>query len=112
MFRTEVFAIVVALVGIATAAGQPPPLPGPPPPPPPSPLDGTWYFRGNPAQPCQVKTIWTPTGPLLVLVNEKGTPAAGVLGRFAARVSVPEWGVVGSVRPNALVWPNGDYWSR
>jgi hypothetical protein len=112
MTRIAVLAAGLWLAG--AAAAQPPGLPPgfPAPPPPPSPLDGRWFFRGDPNQPCTVKSIWTPAGPMIVVVNEKGTPAAAQFSRFGVRLTVPEWGIVGTVRANAIVWPNGDFWAR
>jgi len=77
-----------------------------------SPVDGRWYFRGDPTRPCFVETIPGPQGPRLLFTNEKGTEAIGWLSRDGRQVTIPSWNLVGTLRSNALVWPNGDYWAR
>ncbi|MDB5307203.1 MAG: hypothetical protein JWO38_1405 [Gemmataceae bacterium] len=118
MFRNWILAAVVLAgsAGILDAQPFPRPLPaqpGPFPPPAPAParVDGPWYFRGDPRQPCFIETIDTPRGPMLVFTNEKGSQAYGRLG-WGGRVIVYDWDLVGYVRGNYLIWPNGDFWSR
>jgi hypothetical protein len=77
-----------------------------------SPVDGPWFFRGDPWQPCYVQTVPGPQGPILLFTNEKGTRAFGWLSRDGRRVTIPDWNLTGTVRGNALVWPNGDFWGR
>ena len=110
-FRRWLLAALLA-VGTATAIAAQPPFPTPMPAPRPSPVDGTWYFRGDPSQPCYVQTVAGPRGPYLVFTNEKGNDAAGSLSRDGRRVTIPDWNLTGTVRGNALVWPNGDSWRR
>jgi hypothetical protein len=113
MFRAAVFAVLVA-AGAATHLGAQP-FPGRFPPPYPTPnrgVEGVWYFRGDPLQPCSVQAQWGPAGPQLVFVNEKGTPAAAYLSRDGGRVEIPEWGTAGRVYPHRIVWANGDFWAR
>jgi hypothetical protein len=113
MFRAALFASVLAVAAAADVSAQPFPRPFPPVPAPPrAGIDGVWFFRGDPSQPASVETQWGPGGPQLVLVNEKGTPAAGRLHPSGHFVDVPEWGIVGRVYPNRIVWPNGDFWAR
>ena len=75
-------------------------------------VDGVWYFRGDPTKPCSVQTVAAPSGPYLVFTNENGTPAAGQVSGDGRRVTIPDWNLTGTVSGNALVWPNGDFWSR
>ena len=112
-FRPWLLAILLA-VGAATAVAAQPPFPPPIPHPATgsSPVDGVWYFRGDPRQPCYVQTVAGPRGPYLVFTNEKGTPAAGELSRDGSQVTIPDWNLTGTVRGDALVWPNGDFWAR
>ncbi len=123
MIRNSILAMVVAAAaGWAVFAQPGPRYPYPVPPgpfprlpapaPQPSPVDGPWYFRGDPYQPCHVETVLTPRGPRLIFTNEKGTPAEGWLSRDGRRVTIPDWNLTGSVRGNAIVWPNGDFWGR
>ena len=81
-------------------------------PPPPSPVDGRWYFRGSPFHPCSIQTVATPVGLRLIFTNEKGTPAEGWLSKDGKRVTIPDWNLVGKVRGDSIVWPNGDFWGR
>jgi hypothetical protein len=78
----------------------------------PSPVDGAWFFRGDPHKPCYVQTVAGPRGPYLVFTNENGTEADGWLSRNGRQVTIPDWNLIGTVRGNALVWPNGDFWHR
>lgn len=120
MIRNLILAAAIAAgAGEAVSAQPGPQYPsrgpfpgGPVPAPGPSPVDGPWYFRGDPYQPCNVETVLTPRGPRLIFTNEKGTPAEGWLSRDGRRVTIPDWNLTGSVRGNALVWPNGDFWGR
>lgn len=108
VFRQCLFATLLA-AGATPVAAQPPfpaPLPRP------SPVDGTWYFRGDPSKPCFVQTVAGPRGPYLVFTNENGTSASGWLGRNGRQVTIPDWNLTGTVRADALVWPNGDSWRR
>jgi hypothetical protein len=114
MLRATWFASVLAVVAAADLSAQP--FPGRFPPPLPAPprvgIEGVWYFRGDPFQPASVQTQWGPGGPQLVFVNEKGTPAVAFLHPSGRRVDIPEWGIVGRVYPNRIIWPNGDFWAR
>jgi hypothetical protein len=78
----------------------------------PAPVDGVWYFRGDPSKPCSVQTVAGPSGTYLVFTNENGTPAAGWLSGDGCQVTIPDWNLTGTVRGEALVWPNGDFWGR
>ena len=94
---------------ILAAAFGGPVLAQPPIPVPQSAVDGRWFFRGNPFHPCSIQSIATPAGPRLVFTNENGTPAEGWLSRDGRRVTIPDWNLVGRIRANAIVWPNGDF---
>lgn len=113
MIRAALFVAVLAAGSAADLAAQP--FPGRFPPPLPRPqfgIEGVWYFRGDPFQPASVQSQWTPHGPQLVFVNERGSPAAARLSRDGRRVEIPEWNLVGRVYPDRIVWPNGDFWAR
>ena len=104
-----VFRYIVLTAALASSCGQliaQPRLPGP------SPIDGRWFFRGNPFSPCSIQTIATPMGKRLVFTNENGTPAEGWLSKDGKRVTIPDWNLIGKVRGNEIVWPNGDFWGR
>ena len=115
MFRKFLIAAAV-LTGLTSMANaQPfPRVPFPPrqPIPAPSPIDGPWFFRGDQFQPCYVETVATPFGTELIFTNEKGTPARARLSRDGKRVTIPEWNLIGRVKGDAIVWPNGDFWGR
>jgi hypothetical protein len=108
------FFAALVTAGAACAVGAQPPYPPPVPLPAPatSPIDGEWFFRGDPRKPCFVETVTGPRGPRLVFTNENGTSAFGQLSRDARQVTIPDWNLTGTVRGNALVWPNGDFWGR
>ena len=103
MFRYLILAAALAFGGQLSAQ---PPIPRP------SPVDGQWFFRGNPFEPCSIRTVATPMGLRLVFTNEKGTPAEGWLNKDGKRVTIPDWNLVGKVKGDAIVWPNGDFWGR
>lgn len=77
-----------------------------------SPLDGPWYFRGDPNQPCYIQTIPGPQGPMMVFTNEKGSQAYGRLAWGGRRVVVYDWNLTGAYYGNRIIWPNGDFWAR
>jgi len=108
------FLAVAVLAGTVAVADAQPPFPRPLPPQVPAPggIDDQWFFRGDPFQPTFIQTVPTPDGPALVFTNEKGTPAYGRLSRDGRHVVIPEWNLTGSLRGNAIVWPNGDFWGR
>ncbi|HEY1191960.1 MAG TPA: hypothetical protein VGE74_30295 [Gemmata sp.] len=111
-YRKWLFA---ALLATGTAAGTveaQPPFPTPAPLPVESPIDGPWYFRGDPWKPCYIRTVNGPRGPALLFTNEKGSDALGYLSRDGRRVTIPDWNLTGTIRRNAIVWPNGDFWGR
>jgi len=109
MIRYFVLSAVLALPGLVEAQFRVPP---PPMPALTSPIDGRWFFRGDRSQPCSIQTVATPVSQMLVFTNEKGTPAGGWMSRDGRRVTIPDWNLVGRVRGNQIVWPNGDFWSR
>lgn len=106
------FFAALLTAGTASLALAQPPFPPPAPVPGASPIDGVWYFRGDPQKPCYVQTVRGPRGPALVFTNENGTEALGQLTRNGRQVTIPDWNLTGTVRANALVWPNGDFWGR
>ena len=114
MFRTlSITAIVFATAG--EAAAQPHvPYPRMPYPQVPvaSPIEGVWYFRGDPSQPAYIRTVQTPAGPQVIATNEKGSSSPAELSPDGRRVFVYEWNIEGRLRGRRLVWPNGDFWAR
>jgi hypothetical protein len=135
MYRNLIFSLVALGATTVTAAAQPPwfsrpqppspwfPRPQPQPPsswfpksqvptPAQSPVDGVWFFRGNPFQPCYIQSVYTPFGVRLIFTNEMGSRATGGLSANGRQVYVNEWGLTGRVRRDRIVWPNGDFWSR
>jgi hypothetical protein len=119
--------IITATILAGTAAGsiaQPPyPFPQPPrypqypprpqlPNPGASPVDGIWYFRGDPNQPTSIQTVQTPFGPEIIVTNEKGSPSPASLSADGRRLSVYDWNITGRVRGSRIIWPNGDFWGR
>jgi len=105
-------ALLTATGASAVQAHRLPPPPSPFLPPLSSPIDGTWFFRGDPTRPCFVQTVNGPNGPQLLFTNENGTPAFGWISRDGRRVTIPDWNLTGDIRGNRLVWPNGDFWQR
>jgi hypothetical protein len=86
---------------------------GPPSGPPPGPsLDGIWYNRANDGQ-CQI----IQRGPdRAVFINENGSRAGGRID--GDRVYIPDWQdgygrpLMGRLRGDRIVWPDGNYWYR
>jgi hypothetical protein len=102
------FCVCVLTLPAAPALAQ---VPGPAAPAPRrSPLEGVWYFRGDPQRVCFIETVNGPKGPRILLTNEHGDEASGSYTN--GRVSVPGWKLGGTVRGNRLVWSNGDFWER
>jgi hypothetical protein len=121
MFRTLILTAVILActsAGLLAQAHDPfpqtrnPHIPQQAPNPTASPVDGIWYFRGDPNQPASIQTMNTPWGLHLVVTNEKGSPSLGELSPDGRRVSVYEWNITGRIRGSRLIWPNGDFWSR
>lgn len=77
-------------------------------------LSGTWFMHGDPNKPTRI--IQRGPGNQALFINEHGTEAWGTI--EADRVWVPSWsdgwrrGLVGEIRGNRIIWPNGSYWSR
>jgi hypothetical protein len=74
-------------------------------------LNGTWYMRGNPDQPCRIIQR-RPDGRAL-FINENGSRAEGFV--RGDHVFVPDWnngrGERGRIQGDRILWP-GSYWSR
>src|SRR5262249_39325926 len=77
----------------------------------PSPLEGVWYFRGDPAKVCFIETVTGPRGARLLFTNENGSEASGQLSPNG-RVTIPGWRLSGFVRGDQIIWPSGDFWQR
>ena len=82
-------------------------------PPPPPNISGTWYMNGDPNLPCQIEQR---DAFRVLLTNENGSAAWGSV--RGNEVWIPEWtdgtrqGLLGRIRGNRIVWPNGTFWSR
>lgn len=127
-FSKFVAAIVLAAAPASVSVAQPFPQPFPRPVPQPfpqpfpqplpqpfpqaSPVDGRWFFRGDPLKPCFAQTVPGPRGPFIVFTNEQGTQASGWLRPNGREVTIPGWNLTGTLKGDRLVWPNGDYWQR
>ena len=103
------FAALLTVGFTSSTAAQPP---FPPTRPRPSPLEGVWFFRGDPQRPCFIETVTGPRGMRLLLTNEQGTEASGQPSANGMRVFVPSWRVTGTLHGDRLIWPNGDFWQR
>jgi hypothetical protein len=77
------------------------------------PVEGTWYYQGDPTAPCSVEVVPGPTGaPRLVLTNENGEQSRGRL-LPGGRLVADDWGLLhGRVVGNTIRWENGTVWSR
>lgn len=77
-------------------------------------LNGNWYFNGDPGKPARI-VQWRLDG-RAIFINENGTKAGGTVGPDS--VWIPEWtdrgrpGLVGVLRGDRLIWPDGNFWSR
>lgn len=107
-------AIPIALLALTLVALQPAAAQWrrPTPPLPPG-LSGTWFMHGDPNLPTEI--IQQPDGTAL-FINEHGSEAWGEI--QGDTVWIPAWsdgwrrGLVGVIRGQRIVWPNGTYWSR
>ncbi len=77
-------------------------------------LSGTWYMHGDPNLPTEI--VQRRLDGRALFINEHGDEAGAEI--QGDRVWIPEWndgprrGLVGYIRGNKIVWPNGTYWSR
>ena len=77
-------------------------------------ISGLWYMNGDPNQPCEIRQRGD--GREAMFINENGSSAPGLV--RADHVWIPDWtdgrsqGLLGRIRGNRIVWPNGTYWSR
>ena len=77
-------------------------------------LNGNWYFNGDPGKPARI-VQWRLDG-RAIFINENGTQTWGSVGPNS--VWIPEWtdrgrpGLVGVIRGDRLIWPDGNFWSR
>jgi hypothetical protein len=111
--RNTLFAIVMA-VGMAALTQAQPPSRSFPPPDQQISLAGTWYYKGDPDQPCYIQPA-PDIGPGgFVLTNEFGDQSRGRVlpgGLVVAR----DWDDLrGRVERGGerIRWANGTYWSR
>lgn len=116
MFRIAILSAVLAAGAGAAASAQP--FPRIPPQPPaldinPSDLAGRWYNAGDPLKPCYIQVVPGPFGPYLILTNEKGTQSRARFIRGGSRLVADDWGgLVGRIRGDRIVWPDGNDWTR
>jgi hypothetical protein len=77
-------------------------------------IGGNWYMNGDWNAPCEI--IQERRDGRAEFVNENGSHARGTV--RGDRVWIPEWndgrqqGLVGVIRGDRIVWPNGTFWSR
>jgi hypothetical protein len=115
MWKALPLVLLLVPFAIPDQAAAQPGWPGPMPPRGPVPnLAGVWYMHGDPNLPTEIVQPM-PDGRAL-FVNEKGDRAWGEI--HGDRVWIPRWsdgrsrGLVGVLRGDRIVWPNGTYWSR
>ena len=115
MFRIAILATALAAGAAAAFPAQPYPAYSPPAPPAVNPytLAGRWYNSGDPLKPCYIRVVPSPFAPYLILTNEKGTPSRARLIRGGTRLVADDWGgLVGRIRGDRIVWPDGNDWTR
>jgi hypothetical protein len=77
-------------------------------------ISGTWFMNGDENLRCKI--IQRRLDGHALFINENGSPAPGTVRRD--EVWIPEWtdgrreGLVGRIRGDKIVWPNGSFWSR
>lgn len=77
-------------------------------------LDGYWYLTGDPAKPAQI--IQRRLDGRALFINEQGSQAWGSV--QGDTVYIPDWtdgfrqGLVGTIRGDRIIWPDGNFWSR
>lgn len=77
-------------------------------------LNGTWFLSGDPGKPARI-VQWRFDGRAL-FVNEKGSQAWGTI--QGDTVWIPDWsdgyrqGLLGTLRRDRIIWPDGNFWSR
>lgn len=76
-------------------------------------IHGRWFMNGDPTKPCEIRQ----DGNRALFINEFGSRARGTV--RGSYVLIPDWsdgqgsdGLIGRVRGNRIVWPNGSFWSR
>jgi hypothetical protein len=98
--------LLPAFVAPAPAQFGPPPAPD---------IAGRWYMGGNLYQPCEIIQVG-PDGRRAQFINEHGDRAWGTV--YPDHVWVPTWtdgvtpGLMGRIRGDRIIWPNGTYWER
>ena len=76
-------------------------------------IHGLWFMNGDPRKPCEIRQ----RDNRALFINEHGSGAWGtVRGQY---VLIPDWsdgqgsdGLIGRIRGNRIVWPNGSFWAR
>ena len=111
--RSTLAAGLLLLAFVALAPAQDGPRYLPPRRPVPN-LNGTWFLNGDTRKPCEI--IQYLPGRRAEFTNENGSTAWGTI--RGDSVWIPDWsdgvsqGLMGRVRGNRIIWPNGSYWSR
>jgi hypothetical protein len=78
-------------------------------------ISGVWYMHGDPYLPCEI-IQHGPDRSRATFVNENGSSALGSV--RGDQVWIPEWsdgrsqGLLGVIRGERIIWPNGTFWSR
>ena len=98
--------LIVMFAMVKAADAQPPPMRVPY-------VGGVWYMDSDPYKPAEIRQH----GPRALFINEHGSPAWGTV--QGNTVFIPEWtdgmgneGLVGRIRGDRIIWPNGSFWSR
>ena len=76
-------------------------------------IHGRWFMNGDPNKPCEIRQDRNRA----LFINENGSRARGTV--RGSYVLIPDWsdgqgsdGLIGRVRGNRIVWPNGSFWAR
>ena len=77
-------------------------------------LEGIWYHSGDPGKPARI--VQRRLDGRALFINENGSQAWGSVG--GSMVYIPDWsdgfqqGLVGTIRGDRIIWPDGNFWSR
>jgi hypothetical protein len=110
----HIFTALVAAAALWLLAGGPQVVKGMPLPNPAPNIHGVWYMHGDPYLPCEIVQIRRDGRALFT--NEHGSSAWGTVDDYY--VWIPGWsdgrrmGLVGRIRGDRIIWPNGSFWAR
>lgn len=77
-------------------------------------ISGVWYMHGDPDLRCEI--VQKRLDGRALFINEHGSSAWGTVQGHL--VSIPDWtdgrteGLVGRIRGDRIIWPNGTFWER